>query len=382
MKGTLYCGDIVLAGQTLEILEKGAVFVEQGRIVAVDRQAAFVGLDADTCSYPALVPGFIDCHDHLALDAEIEGWAARVADPESEHMLRAMSIMRKDLYAGVTTARCPGDKYFVDVVCRRAQREGLLEGPRLVIGTRGIKASHAHGLVGYAIDGVEPRRAFVRENLKAGADFLKLFITDTVWTPRQICYPMYEEIAVVIDEAHRVGKPVAAHCTGGPGFDICLDAGLDVFEHGYFMSAEQVDRLIDADKWLDITATPIMSDYYGCQCEARQAEAFRNSREELEKSMRLAIAKGAKYALGSDGLHGLLCNDMAYLVDFGASPLQALRAATIQGARLCGLEAETGSLEAGKCADIVGLGGNPVQNIGAAADVRLVVQEGRVVRKS
>ena len=382
MKKMLYCGDVVLTGQDLKILEQGAVLVEGGRITAVDRQAAFAGLDADICRCPALLPGFIDCHGHLALDAEIENWPARVADPESEHVLRAMSTMRKDLYAGVTTARCLGDKHFIDVACQRAQREGILEGPRLIIATRGIKASHAHGYVGYAIDGVEPRRIAVRENIKAGADFLKLYITDTVWTPTLACYPSRDEIAVVIDEAHRVGKPVAAHCIGGPGFDLCLELGLDIFEHGYFMTAEQIDRIIDADRWLDITPTPILSDYYGTKCGAVQAEKFRNSREQLVKSMRMTIAKGAKYAVGSDGLHGMLANDMAYLVEFGASPLESLRAATIQGARLCGLEVETGSLEVGKCADIVGLGSNPVQNIRAAADVRLVVQGGKIFRQS
>ncbi len=377
----LYCAERVLAGQDLNVVEKGAVLVEGERIAAVDRQAAFEGLDAERVHCQTLMPGFVDCHGHVALDASIDNWPAHVADPESEHVLRAMGTMRADLHAGVTTARCLGDKYFIDIACRRAQAEHRLEGPRLVVATRGIKASHAHGYVGYAIDGVEPRRIAVRENIKAGADFIKLFITDTVWSPKLACYPSREEIAVVIEEAHRVGKATAAHCIGGPGFDVCLELGLDVFEHGYFLTSAQIDRLVDADRWLDITPTPIMSDYYGSRCGAAQAEGFRNSRAPLAESMRLVIAKGAKFALGSDGLHGMLANDMAYLVEFGASPLQALRAATIQGARLSGLESETGSLDKGKWADLVGLGGDPTQDIRAAADVKLVVQAGRVIRQ-
>jgi len=381
MNKVLYCAERVFAGSDLSVVEHGAVLVENKHIVAVDRQAAFEGLDAETVRCDSLLPGFVDCHDHLALNAEIVNWPALVPDPESEHVFRAIETMKADVHAGVTTARTLGDKYCMDIACRRAQAEGRLEGPRLLVATRGIKASHAHGFVGYGIDGVEPRRNAVRENIKAGADFIKLFVTDTVWSASLPFYPSREELAVVIDEAHRVGKTVAAHCVGGPGLDICLDLGLDVVEHGYFMSPQQINRMIDEDRWLDITPTPIMSDYYGSKCSDAMAEAFRRSREPLKESMKTAIAQGVKFALGSDGLHGMFSNDIAYLVEFGATPIQALRAATIQGARLCGLDAETGSLEQGKRADIVGLGNDPLRDITATADVRLVVQGGRAVKK-
>lgn len=381
MRKTLYCGDVVLAGTELAAIEKGAVLVEGDRIAAVDRQAAFASVDAERVECPALVPGFIDCHDHLALDAGIANWPALVPDPEGEHMLRAIHTLRTDLHAGVTTARCLGDKYFIDILCRKALVDGRIEGPRILVGTRGIKASHAHGLVGYPIDGVEARRQAVRDNIGAGADFIKLYITDTVWSPELAYYPSREEIAVAVDEAHRVGKQVAVHCIGGPGFDLCLELGVDIFEHGYFLTTEQIDRLIAADRWLDITPTPIMSDYYGTKCTPALAAGFRNSREPLREAMTRVIAKGVKFALGSDGLHGMLANDMGYLVEFGATPLRALEAATIQGARLCGLEAETGSLDKGKWADIVGLQADPRSDIRAAADVMLVVQAGRQVLK-
>ena len=377
---TLYRADILLAGPELNRIEGGAVLVEDGVIAAVGKQGDFKGYTGETVDRPVIMPGLIDCHAHMALDAEIHNWPTLVPGPETDHVLRSLAAMRADLHSGVTTARYMGDKYFIDVALRRAQREGKIAAPRALISTRGIKASHAHGLVGYAVDGVEERRRFVRENIQAGADFIKLFITDTVLRPVMFCYPTREEIKVVVDETHNVGKPVAAHVAGGIGWDICLEAGVDSFEHGYFATRPQFDALAEAGRWLDITPTPILSDYYAERCAPGMASGFINSRAALTDSMRQAIQSGVKYAVGSDGLHGYLANDIRYLVDFGASNIEALRAATIRGAELCGVAEVTGSLEADKCADLIGLETDPQADIAALKKVTLVVREGKVVR--
>ena len=379
MTQTLFCADTLLAGPNLDKIEGGAVLVEADKIAAVGKQGDFAGFTGERVNRPVIMPGLIDCHAHMALDAGIHNWPALVPGPEAEHVLRSMEAMKADLRSGVTTARYMGDKYFVDVALRRAVSEGRIPGPRAIISTRGIKASHAHGLVGYAIDGVEERRRFVRENILAGADFIKLFITDTVLRPVMFCYPTREEIQVVVDEAHNVGKPVAAHVAGGIGWDICLAAGVDSFEHGYFATREQLDALARADRWLDITPTPIMSDYYAERCAPGMAPGFVASRGALAESMRLAIKSGVKYAVGSDGLHGFLFNDIRYLVDFGATAREALLAATLRGAELCGVADVTGSIEAGKCADLIGVDADPLADVSVLEAVSLVVREGGIV---
>ncbi|MDR2391076.1 MAG: amidohydrolase family protein [Planctomycetota bacterium] len=378
MAPVLYVADILLAGRELDKVEGGAVLVEDGHIAAVGKRGDFAGFAGERVERPLIMPGLVDCHAHMALDAGIRDWPGLVADPEAEHVLRAVAALRADLRSGVTTARYMGDKYFIDVALRRALREGGIAGPRAVVATRGIKASHAHGLVGYPVDGAEERRRFVRENIRAGADFIKLFVTDAVLRPIMYCYPSREEIGAAVDEAHNVGKPVAAHVAGGPGWDVCLEAGVDSFEHGYFATREQFDGLARAGRWLDITPTPIMSDYYAERCPSGMASALAASREALVRSMREAVRSGVRYAVGSDGLHGFLAGDVQYLVDFGASQLEALRAATIRGAELCGVADVTGSIEVGKCADLVGLDAG---GIAAAAlkRVTLVVREGRPV---
>lgn len=378
MAPTLYVADILLAGRELDKVEGGAVLVDDGRIAAVGKRGDFAGFAGEKVERSIIMPGLVDCHAHMALDAGIRDWPALVADPEAEHVLRAIAALRADLRSGVTTARYMGDKYFLDVALRRALREGRISGPRAVVATRGIKAGHAHGLVGYAVDGVEERRRFVRENIRAGADFIKLFVTDTVLRPIMYCYPSREEIGVAVDEAHNVGKPVAAHVAGGTGWDICLGAGVDSFEHGYFATRKQFDDIARAGRWLDITPTPIMSDHYAERCPPGMAPGFVASREALARSMREAVQSGVRYAVGSDGLHGFLAEDVQYLVDFGASPLEAFRAATIRGAELCGVSDVTGSIEAGKCADLIGLDADAI-SAAALKRVSLVIREGRSV---
>lgn len=380
MSQTLYCADIVLHGDNLEPLEKGAVLVEDGVIRAVAAQQDFDGFLGGQIFRPVIMPGLIDCHAHMALDSEVLQWYSKVGDPEAEHVLRALAAMQKDLKSGVTTSRYMGDKYFIDVAIRNALRDGRLFGPRALIATRGVKASHAHGLVGHAIDGVEERRAFMRENIAHKPDWLKLFITDTVLRPVLHCYPSRAEIAVAVEEAHNTGIPVAAHVAGGVGWDICIEEGVDSFEHGYFISERQLDALIRADRWLDLTPTPIMSEYYAQRCAPEMSQSYRDSREALARSMAMVVRSGAKYAVGSDGLHGFLANDIQYLVDFGATRREALRAATIHGARLCRVDDVTGSIVAGKCADFIGLESNPLDGVDALRNVTLVVREGRAVR--
>lgn len=382
MTQTLYCADLLLAGPNLDKVEGGAVLVENGSIAAVGKQGDFAGFAGEKVSRPVIMPGLIDCHAHMALDAGIHNWPARVPDPEAEHVLRALAAMQADLRSGVTTARYMGDKYFIDIVLRKALAEGRISGPRALVSSRGVKACHAHGLVGYAIDGVAERRKFIRENLAHKPDWIKLFITDTVLRPVLYCYPSFEEIEAVVDEAHNVGVPVAAHVAGGIGWDYCLEAGVDTLEHGYFVTQAQLDALARADRWLDITPTPIMSDYYAERCAPGMAQGFIDSRAALTASMRMAIKSGVKYAVGSDGLHGFLHNDIQYLIDFGATAHEALRAATIQGARLCRVDDVTGSIEKGKCADLIGLEANSLDSVAALKNVTLVVRAGGVVALS
>ena len=250
----------------------------------------------------------------------------------------------------------------------------------MIIATRGIRATHGHGLIGYPFDGVDTVRRVVRENIKAGADIIKLFLTGTVPTDPIICYPSAEEIKVAIEEAHRAGLPVTAHCIGGSGFDLCLDLGIDCLEHGYFLTEKQIERLVRSETWLVLTPSPYLSEEWQSTVPQPLATGFRGGREAAFRSMAAIIRSGARYAVGTDGLHGRLGQDIGFLVEMGASPSDALAAATSRAAKACGLARQVGTLEPGKTADLVGVLGNPYTDVAALNRVRTVIARGRVIR--
>jgi imidazolonepropionase-like amidohydrolase len=223
----------------------------------------------------------------------------------------------------------------------------------------------------------------VRENLSAGADLIKIFITGTLRGPQGIpSYFSKEEIHTAVDEAHRVGIPVATHCVGGIGFEWALETGIDVIEHGYFLADREIDLLDKSDRWLVMTPSIFFTDARIQTLPSHLVEGHLRQREEVAQRMKAVIKAGVKFAVGTDGMHGGLAQEIQYLVDFGAPPNQALMAATCHAAKVCGLGESVGTLEPGKFADIIGVRGNPLEDIGALKRVKTVVCGGEIKHQS
>lgn len=386
MESFLIKGAKLIDGTGAPSLMPAAVLVCKGRIEAVGPEAlerAREATEVIDCGQQVLLPGLIDCHNHLSLDPTLENYLHRMADSIPRLTIRAVRSMEVDLASGVTTSRCLGDKGFLDIECREAVAEGRLTGPRLVTATRGVRASHGHGFVGYPFGGVENVRQAVRENLAAGADLIKIYLTGTLRSSRGVPeYYSLEEVQVLVDEAHRAGVPVATHCIGGPGLRTALKTGIDVIEHGYFISHEDIESLIKTERWLVMTPSIFFTDARIQTLPPNLKEGHWRQRDEVGTRMAAAIAAGVKYAAGTDGMHGGLGQELKYLTDFGASPMEAILAATSRAAEVCGLSQEVGTLEAGKAADIIGVEGDPLEDILAIQRVRTVVQGGRVVKRA
>jgi imidazolonepropionase-like amidohydrolase len=300
-------------------------------------------------------------------------------DSIPELTLRATATMAVDLQSGVTTSRCLGDKGFLDVECKKAVRSNLVAGPRLLIATRGIRALHGHGFVGYPFVGVDQIRTAVRENLAAGADVIKIFITGTLRGPKGIpSFFSKEEIQAAVDEAHRVGIPVATHCIGGVGLEWALETGIDTIEHGYFLTDREIDLLVKSDSWLVMTPSIFFTDARIRTLPSHLIDGHFQQRDEVGQRMKAAIKAGVKFGVGTDGMHGGLAQEIQYLVDFGATTSQALMAATRDAARVCRLEDSIGTLEPGKFGDIIGVQGNPLEDIGALRRVKTVISRGKI----
>src|SRR5512146_2400442 len=176
MNRVIVRGRLLVDGTGRTPVPGGVVLVEGERIAAVGTEAAIgpvLGATVVERGEEVLVPGLIDCHDHLTLTPSLDNYPARLLDGDVELTLRATANMLADLCSGVTTARCLGDRSFIDVAYKRGQAEGWLRGPRLLIATRGIRASHGHGFVGYPFDGVDPVRRAVRAHIRPAADLIK-----------------------------------------------------------------------------------------------------------------------------------------------------------------------------------------------------------------
>ncbi|MDR3562213.1 MAG: amidohydrolase family protein [Negativicutes bacterium] len=329
-----------------------------------------------------LLPGFIDAHDHLALSPQLKNYPQIMADPDPILIVRAIVNMKTDLYAGVTTSRCLGDRNFIDLYLKDAVNQGLIEGPRIVTATRGLKASHAHGFVGTAFDGVEAIRAAVRENLRRGADFIKIFVSGNSRQSAVLPYYMSpEEIRTAVEEAHRVGKKVATHCIGGEGLTQCIKQGVDVIEHAYYATDEQIESLVKADRWVVLTPRINFNDARWANVSEKAVHEMRRNREEVMASQKKLLLSGVKLAIGTDATHGEITEDVIFVVNtMGGQVGRALQGITSSAAELCELGHLVGAIEKGKKADLVAVTGDVAKDIQALRALSFVMKDGIVVK--
>lgn len=385
MDGYILKSRYIIAGEDLKLLENAAVKVEDGKIAEIYENAAQLPeeMSAQTIDLGdrTLIPGMIDCHNHLALDTRLENHLVKMNDCECEQTIRAIKTMKDDLVSGVTTARCLGDRFYVDVTCRKAQKEGRIEGPKLVVSGIGMRASHGHGYVGMPFNGPEEFRRQARENIAHGVDFLKVFMTKVInATPFIYHFMSPEELRAVVQEARSVGITTACHCSGGQGLDDCLDAGIDCLEHVYYITKEQVEKVREADRWVVYTPSYALNDELLFKFSPKDREGSLREKEIICDCLSGAIEGGLKFGIGTDGIHQGLAQEAKYISELGASNKDVLAGITVNAARLCGISGQTGSITKGLAADLVALDGNPLEDITALKRVAAVYQNGRAVQ--
>jgi imidazolonepropionase-like amidohydrolase len=365
------------------LMHNGAIIIEDTKIKTVGSYGEISPSDYEKVldfSGLTLMPGLIDSHSHHSMDPTLENYLDRMSDSIPELTLRAVAMMKKDLQSGVTTCRTLGDKEYLDIACREAVNSNLILGPRSIVAGKGIRAAKGHGFVGYPFNGVEEIRNAIHENLAAGADFIKIYISGTLKGDGDLpSYLTREEIETAIRTSHEAGLKVASHCVGGIGLDWALELGLDTLEHAYHISDAQIGKLAVSNTKLVLTPSPILNDEIVNHYPKHLIQGHFNERDEISNRMKALIGANIPFGLGTDGMHGELAQEAEYVVELGASNFSALQALTIYGARVCGIENEAGSLVAGKYADIIAVEGNPFENIHALKKVKAVVKQGRLV---
>ncbi|GMT99263.1 amidohydrolase family protein [Corallococcus caeni] len=390
-----------------KVITPGVVVVSEGRVVGVGPKAPVPeGASVVDLGDATLLPGFMDAHTHLTVEPGPD-WRKDLVDSFQrtipEQTLDTLPWARATLMAGFTTVRNLGAEDFIDIGLRNAIARGNVVGPRILAATSSLSSTGGHcdygnsfrkGLLAHdaspgVADGPDALRAKVRENVKYGADVIKVCATGGVMSLNadpDAPQLTQAELDAVVDEAHAHRRKVAAHAHGAEGAKRAIRAGVDSIEHGTLMDDEGVALMKQKGTWYVPTALA----FFGVKELADQGKLppdtvakLRAVDKRREHVLRKAISLGVRIAFGTDAgvfEHGRNAQEFALLVEAGLSPAEALRTATVNAAELLGVADKLGTLEPGKLADVVAVPGDPLKDIRVTQKVFFVMKEGVIQR--
>lgn len=408
----LFKGGKILTGRPGEVLLGSTLFVEGAKIAFIGNEedipknkkekATIISLEGYT-----LMPGLIDCHVHF--------WGARTLDylhralvPDELNMIRAVKDVESLIEAGFTTVREAGGNK--SIFLRKAIEEGTIKGPRMLSAHRAICITGGHYDLHFLpldnvkkmkgnfrlADGVDDCRKAVREQLREGADFIKICTTGGIMSQRGHPYEIQfsqEELRTIVEESHDHGRKVACHAQGRNGIRNAVQAGVDSIEHGTYLDEETSDEMVKRGIFL-VPTLSIMHKIateganYGMSPWALEKGAELN--QIAAKAFNLARERGVRIACGTDFSgappmrHGENALELSLMVQAGMSTSEAISSATLVAAEALGLGEQTGTLEKGKWADLLVIEGNPLEDISILLErsrIRMVVKEGCVLAK-
>jgi imidazolonepropionase-like amidohydrolase len=385
-------GANVIDGTGGLVVNDATVLIDGERIAAVGpRLAVQLPPDAeimDVSGY-TLLPGLIDCHDHLASKGYDLATRWGLTEPTSLQHLRTAKVMEQTLAAGYT---CVRDAGWLDVGFKHAVEEGLYPGPRLMISVSIVSPTGGLGdhvcpaghhrpwrddplMPSGVANGVDGVRAKVREMVRVGADVIKFATTGGASSrqghgPKDIAFGP-DEVNALVAEARALGKKTMCHALGGPGLGMAIRGGAGSIEHGCYL-AEEPDLLkMMADQNTFFVPTFEIYEFHSTVSAPHMVERARSLMQVHQESMHLALAAGVKVVPGTDAggyVHGDNAREIELLVERGMSNAQAIQAATGWAAECVGLDQDIGTVEPGKLADLLVLDGDPLRDIGVLRD--------------
>jgi imidazolonepropionase-like amidohydrolase len=397
--------EVVRAARLLDVatgkyLDRPQVVITDGRISAIGKAGDAVPAGATVVDLldATLLPGLIDMHVHLDSVAEIGGYTGLQYSDAFWSVVQTANAKRT-LEAGFTTVRNVGSAEFDDVGLREAIDGGYVPGPRIVTATYAIGATGGHcdstffppsmdQKSPYNVDSPDEGRKVVRTLKKYGAQVIKICATGGVFShgdePGQQQLTL-AEMQAIVDEAHMAGLKVAAHAHGAAGIKDALRAGVDTIEHASLVDDEGIKLAVQKGAYFSM-------DIYNT--DYTQAEGARNGvlEDNLRKdrdigevqreNFRKALKAGVKMIYGTDAgvyPHGTNGKQFAVMVRYGATPLQAIQAATITAAQALGREKDVGQAAVGRYGDLIGVSGDPLENIATLEKPVFVMKGGAVV---
>jgi imidazolonepropionase-like amidohydrolase len=376
---------IVVIGDTIQSISATAQVQSQAGDTVVDLGGM------------TILPGLIDVHTHLTMNPDFDPYR-ELTSTSAKEAINGVVNARTTLMAGFTSVRNVGASGFVDVDLRDAINAGQVPGPHMLVSgpLLGITGGHCdenllpiqYHVVGDGVaDGIAEVQHKVRQNIKYGADLIKICATGGVLSkgddPQASQYTL-EEMQAIVADAHRLGRKVAAHAHGAQGILWATEAGVDSIEHGSYINDEAIAEMKKRGTYL--VPTLYLEDW---MLEKGNLPAFYHQKmidvsAVAKANIKHAMQAGVKIALGTDAAvypHGLNAHELdVYVNQLGMTPLAALQTATVNAADLMGWTAKTGSLEAGKWADIIAVDKNPLDDVRVLQDVKFVMKAGVVYK--
>jgi imidazolonepropionase-like amidohydrolase len=379
-------------GETIVVVGDAIQSIAPSASVSAQPGDAVIDLGSMT-----VLPGLIDVHTHLTMNPDFDPFH-EVTSTDAKEAINGVVNARTTLLAGFTSVRNVGAYGFTDVDLRDAVNSGQVPGPHMLVSgpLLGITGGHCdenllpikYRVVGDGVaDGIAEVQHKVRQNIKYGADLIKICATGGVLSkgddPQASQYTL-EEMQAIVADAHRLGRKVAAHAHGAQGILWATIAGVDSIEHGSYINDEAIAEMKKRGTYL--VPTLYLEDW---MLEKGNLPPFYHQKmidvsAVAKSNIKHAMQAGVKIALGTDAAvypHGLNAHELdVYVNQLGMAPLAALQTATINAADLMGWTAKTGTLEPGKWADIIAVDKNPLDDVRVLQDVKFVMKGGVVYK--
>ena len=399
-KRTLIRAGHVLDVKTGKVSDAQTIVVVDGTIqsiISTSTVNAQSGDEVIDLGSLTVLPGLIDVHTHLTMNTDFDPFH-EVTSTAAKEAINGVVNARSTLMAGFTSVRNVGASGFVDVDLRDAINAGQVAGPHMLVSgpAMGITGGHCddnllpaqyHSVGDGVADGIAQVQHKVRENIKYGADLIKICATGGVLSkgddPQASQYTL-EEMQAIVADAHRLGRKVAAHAHGAQGILWASEAGVDSIEHGSYIDDAAIAEMKKRGTYL--VPTVYLEDW---MLENGHLPEFYHQKmidvsAVAKKNIKHAMGSGVKIALGTDAAvypHGLNAHELdVYVNQLGMAPLTALQTATINAADLMGWSSKTGTLEPGKWADIIAVEKNPLDDVRILQHVKFVMKAGVVYK--